>query len=555
MSDRNISRRELFKLSAGLATGLAGGSVMAGQANTTASSARPSLSVKDVDELWRLGAADLAVLIKDKDVSSLEALNSCLGRVEQVNGTVNAVVHIMEKEARDAATRLDKMLAGGESLGPLHGVPVSVKESVDVAGTVTSSGVADFQTNISPEDSPEIASLRRVGAIPFARTNCPDFLVRWHTHSSAYGQTFSPWKRDVTTGGSSGGEAVALATGMSPLGVGTDLGGSLRYPAQCCGISSLKPTFGRIAQSSHFSGAGSISNQMFGVSGPMARHIRDLRLGYDALSKRDRRDPWWTPAPLAFGATDTPVTVGLCLKPGDGEIHPDVLDGVKKAGEALAGAGYIVEEVQVPALQEAADLWAAVLVQEIRDFLLPTMEKHALADGVAMIRNMANGVPELDYRGYVESFAKRHIIASQWSRFAGSYPLIVGPVSTRPPYPVGEDAASEESISAIVASMRMVVPMNLLGLPVVNATCRHCLRRTAERPDHWRSVSRKHVPGCCRGDRDGAGPHYAGKSDGFVGRLSIEAQSCAGLPSTKRRKPVCGWQFEYSKWPQPDGTT
>lgn len=467
MSDRSITRRGILKLSAGLATGLAGASVLSGQANAMGRSDQPGPSVSNPDELWQLGAADLAGLIRGKQVSCLEVLQACLGRIEEVNASVNAVTHIMEKEAKETAIRFDKMLSRGESLGPLHGVPVSIKENVDVAGMATSVGVAAFKNNISPEDSAEVSSLRQAGAIPFARTNCPDFVVRWHTHSSAYGQTFSPWKRDVTTGGSSGGEAVALATGMSPLGVGTDLGGSLRYPAQCCGISSLKPTFGRIAQSSHFAGAGSISNQMFGVSGPMARHIRDLRVAYDAMSRQDRRDPWWTPAPLAFGATGEQVKVGLCLKPGGKEIDPDVLDGVKKAGEALSAAGYMVEEVEVPVLQEAADLWTGVMVQEIREYLLETMEKHAFADGFSMARNMVNATQELDYDAYVASFVKRHEVARQWAQFAGDYPLVVGPVSTRPPFAVGEDAVSEESILRILDSMRMVVPMNLLGLPVV----------------------------------------------------------------------------------------
>ncbi len=466
MSDRDISRRGILKWGAGSASGvaaLATGSVLAGKVNQNSV---PS-SVTGKDDLWRLGAADLAGLIKQKQVSSTEVLKAFIGRVESVNDQVNAVTQLLEKEAMVAARQADKMLVRGETLGPLHGIPISVKENIDVAGSATSVGVAAFKNNIAPEDSAEVSSLRQAGAIPFARTNCPDFVVRWHTHSSAYGQTYSPWNRNHTTGGSSGGEAVALATGMTPLGVGTDLGGSLRYPAQCCGISSLKPTFGRIAQSNHFAGAGSISNQMFGVSGPMARHVKDLRLAFQVMTRKDRRDPWWTPAPSTFGTTGAPVRVGLCLKLGNVAVDSDVVAGVKRAANALASAGYLVEEVEAPALQEAADLWASVMTQEIRDYLLETMEEKAFADGVAMARNMTKVIPELDYRGYVAAFIKRHEIARQWSEFAQRYPLILGPVSTRPPFIVGEDAKSEASISAVVQSMRMVVSMNLLGLPVV----------------------------------------------------------------------------------------
>ena len=465
MMGKDINRREILKWGAGLAAGLAGAT--AGAAQRGSASSTVDLAMHGKDKLWSLGAADLAGLIQSKQVSSQEVIQAFLGRIAEVNGQVNAVTQVLEKEAMAAAKRADMMLAKGKVIGPLHGVPVSVKENIDVAGSSTSVGVAAFKANIAPEDSAEVANLRKAGAIPFARTNCPDFVVRWHTHSSAYGQTFSPWSRRHTTGGSSGGEAVALATGMTPLGMGTDLGGSLRYPAQCCGISSLKPTLGRVAQSNYFAGPGSISNQMFGVSGPMARHVRDLRLAYQTLTQQDRRDPWWTPAPIDYGATQTPVRVALCLKPANIAADADVTAGVKRAADALDAAGYLVEEVQPPMLQEAADLWASVMTQEIREYLLATMEDKAFADGFAMARNMSKVVPELNYKGYVAAFAARHEIAQRWSEFAGRYPLILAPVSTRPPFIVGEDARSEVSINAVLQSMRMVVSMNLLGLPVV----------------------------------------------------------------------------------------
>lgn len=419
-----------------------------------------------MDELWRFGAADLAGLIRDRQTSSVEVLKAFIGRIEEVNGDLNAVSLVMHQRARESAEGADKLLAKGERLGPLHGVPVSIKENIDVAGLATSVGVEAFKSNIADHDSAEVSNLLQAGAIPFARTNCPDFAVRWYTHSSAYGQTFNPWNRNLTPGGSSGGEAVALATGMTPLGLGTDLGGSLRYPAQCCGISSLKPTLGRFPQSS-MNGAGSISIQMFGVSGPMARHVRDLRVAYGAMAKPNRIDPWWTPAPLCPGESEGPVKVGLCLNAGNTEVHSDVLSGVKKAADTLSSAGYIVEEVEPPLLQEAADLWGSIMAQDMRGELLKQMEQHALADGLSMVRNMLKVIAPLDYEAYVASFVERHVIASQWSRFMGDYPLLLAPVSTRPPFLAGEDAASERAISEIIDSMVMVVSMNLLGLPVV----------------------------------------------------------------------------------------
>ncbi len=184
-------------------------------------------------ELWRLGALDLAGRIAAKELSSREVIDAHLARIEAVNPAVNSVTVTLADEAMAAAAAADQAIAAGHSFGRLHGVPFTVKENLDVAGSPTTAGVAALRDNIAAADAPVVARLRSAGAIPLARTNLPDFALRFHTDNALHGATVNPWNPRLTPGGSSGGEAVALATGMSPLGLGNDLAGLLRMPALC----------------------------------------------------------------------------------------------------------------------------------------------------------------------------------------------------------------------------------------------------------------------------------------------------------------------------------
>jgi amidase len=202
-----------------------------------------------VSELWRKGAVELAKLISDREVSSREVVQAHLDRVEAVNPHLNAIVRLLPGEALAAADAADRAVADGSALGPLHGVPCTVKENIDVAGTPTTQAIPALAEAVAPVDAPQVERLRAAGMIPIGRTNLPDFGLRVHTDSSLHGLTRNPWNPQRTAGGSSGGEAAALATGMSPLGLGNDLGGSLRNPAHCCGIAGglqhLLPAHGR----------------------------------------------------------------------------------------------------------------------------------------------------------------------------------------------------------------------------------------------------------------------------------------------------------------------
>src|SRR5947209_18696698 len=197
-------------------------------------------------KLWGMGAAQLALAIRQKRVSSREVVTDHLGRIEARSRRLNAIPRLLGEEALAAADSADKKVAAGEPTGPLHGVPFTVKENIDVAGSATTQGVSALAEADPGLDAPQVANLREAGAIPMARTNLPDFALRWNTDNALRGATRKPWDHDRTPGGSSDGEAVALASGMTPLGLGNDLGGSLRWPSQCNGPAALRPSLGRV---------------------------------------------------------------------------------------------------------------------------------------------------------------------------------------------------------------------------------------------------------------------------------------------------------------------
>lgn len=419
-------------------------------------------------ELWRSGVADLASAIRERQVSSREVVQAHIGRIAAVNGEVNAVTAVLQEQALHAAGAADRACARGDALGPLHGVPFTVKENIDLVGSPTTSGVLALRDAMPSLDAPHVAQLKQAGGIALARTNLSDFGFRWQTDSSLHGASRNPWDASRTPGGSSGGDAVALATGMTPLGLGNDFGGSLRYPAQCCGVAALRPTLGRVARASALAAAAfPISFQLFSVQGPMARHVRDLRLALAAMSGADARDPWWVPAPLTGPEPTRPIKVAMCIDPGRGGVHRQVAAGVRKAALWLAAAGYVVEEVDPPAVAEALDTYMQIVAVDIRTMLLPTVAAMASADTQTFVDYFLRLVPESMVSGYVTALATRNRIARSWAEFMREYPLLLGPVATEPPFPVGFDVSGQGAVRELMQTMRLSISVNLLGLPAV----------------------------------------------------------------------------------------
>ena len=293
------------------------------------------MSVSGPAELWQMSATELAGVIRAKQASSREVLEAHLRRIAEANPAVNAVPVVLAKQALAAASAADHATAGGEELPPLHGVPFTIKANIDVAGTPTTAGTEGAaRTPIRPADAPGVQRMRAAGAIPIGRTNLPNIAVRWHTDSELWGATVNPWDRRRTPGASSGGEAAALATGMSPLGLGSDGLGSLRWPAQCCGVSALKPTLGRIPDATSVRGGARPDRH------PADRRRRAAGAAGRRPSRRIRGDgrtqlarPVDGAGTAARPAPATPLRVALVIDPAGRGTATQVRDGVRNAAE------------------------------------------------------------------------------------------------------------------------------------------------------------------------------------------------------------------------------
>jgi amidase len=418
-----------------------------------------------------MGVTELAEAIRQKQVSSREVIQAHLDRIEAINPTVNAVTVTLAESALAAADKADQQLATGTAVGPLHGVPMTVKENINLAGSATTYGIVAFKDLMPPGDSPHIAQLKAAGAIPIGRTNMPDFGLRWHTDNALRGATVNPWDASRTPGGSSGGDAVALATGMTPLGMGNDMAGSLRWPSQCCGTTALRPTLGRVpkVRVPERVPPPSLAVQLFAEHGPMARHARDLRLALAAMSGPDPRDPWWVPVPLQGPEVVRPIRVAVTIDPASQGVDPQVAAAVRRAATALAEAGYAVEEMEPPSLLRGLELFLQ-LGRTYRQVQASQMRLETLAsEGFLQMqrtmhrgRNMVTGMPSHD------ALLERLELAHAWAMYQAKSPLILGPVATVQPFAVDFDTtASPEQVRSWYQAIRLVVVVNLLGLPAV----------------------------------------------------------------------------------------
>ncbi|MHA6797283.1 amidase (plasmid) [Pseudonocardia bannensis] len=417
--------------------------------------------------IWTYGAADLAAAIAGRRLTARDAVDAVLERIEAVNPAVNAVTVVFADAARRAAGEADRAVADGRPLGPLHGVPFTVKENIDLAGSATTHGLIALKDAMPPLDAPAPARLKAAGAIPIGRTNMPEFGARWHTDNALRGATRNPWDAARTPGGSSGGEAAAVATGMTPIGLGNDLGGSLRIPAHCCGAAALKPTPGRIPHATSMEPFDPVlAAQMMLVQGPLARHVRDLRLAYEVMSGPDPRDPWSVPAPLQGPPLPTPIRVAVVTDPGGLGVDAAVASGVRVAADALADAGYDVVEAEPPGVVEASETWSVLARAEGAASALGEIAP-LLSEGSRRYLELVSELVEITPHAVARGYVIRHALARQWSAFQVEHPVILGPVMTRPPFAVGDDLASVDSIQEIQTSLRLIVALNVLGLPAV----------------------------------------------------------------------------------------
>ena len=408
-------------------------------------------------ELWQMSAGELARLVRERQASSREVVDAHLDRIDAVNGRVNAIVEALADPARAQADAADEAVAAGEPLGSLHGVPVTIKQNIDVAGTATTLGLQALKDAIAPHDGPPVERLREAGAIVLARTNMPDVALRWHTDSSLAGATINPWDADASPGGSSGGEAVSLATGMSPLGVGTDLGGSVRIPAAACGVVSLKVTWGRVADVSVVAPPPTPAIAQVDTTGPLARRVADLRVAFDVLRGPSGRD-------ARYRAVELPdrvePSVFAAVVP-DG-THPDVADALERAAGALQDAGWTRGAAPTPDFGAALEMWLALIGHDIVESM-PVLRQVCGEQALAFLDLMLGALPTIDDTAFDSLLAGgRNALIAEWAAFQVATPLILAPVLTQPTYAPGADLVDP---LAVTASLACVPPVNLLGLP------------------------------------------------------------------------------------------
>ena len=417
-------------------------------------------------ELWRSTALEIAHLVAAKEVSCAEVVDQHLSRIATVNPRLNAVVRVLDDEARSAARAADAKVARGEPLGPLHGVPITVKENIDLAGHPTTWGVAALAQAVVPVDAPVVERMRAAGAIVVGRTNLPDMALRVHTDSSLHGLTRNPWNPGRTCGGSSGGEAVALATGMSAIGLGNDIGGSLRNPANACGIASIRPSLGRVPDARFVPAEDRLlAVQQMHVQGPMARRVADVRAALRVLSGAHPRDPWALDTPFEGPRVRAPIRVALVAEPPGGATDPTVAAMVRRAADALASAGYEIVEDCPPRFEEALDAWGRFLIGDI-GLVLGQLLAMMGRDAQTFVETVRGAVPA--FAGPTDLSAlmvQRDGIARAWAQFLAATPIVLSPTWTQVPFEVGADVASPEGTAAAMAMIRPVLPANLLGLP------------------------------------------------------------------------------------------
>ncbi len=415
------------------------------------------------DELWRDSALTLAQRIRSGEVSSREVVSSHLERIEQVNSEINAVVEVRSDAVLAEADAADDRLRSGEPLGALHGVPFTVKINLDVAGYATSEGAAALRDFLASHDAPTVEKMRAAGAVMLARTNMPDFGLRMNTESSLFGPTHNPWKRGYTVAGSSGGEAASIASGMSPLGLGNDVGGSLRNPACCCGIASIKPSRGRVAHGNPSAVLEQpIHSQIMFAEGVLARQVSDVRRGLEVVMGAHHRDPQSVDVPLH--GPPASKRVALVTAPVGGDTSPDVVEGVRTAGRALEAAGYEVEEVEPPLAFDAYFSWSELMTRSL-ELIEPLLDPFIGEGGRRFLELTRVEFPAVTPESVALMFENRTRVARAWREFFGTYPLIVGPTATQAPFELGFDLIDTESALKVVEMFRFVLPANLLGLP------------------------------------------------------------------------------------------
>ncbi len=423
---------------------------------------------------WQWSACDLATAISCRDISCVDVMTSVVARLRATNDEINAVVDDLSEEAMRQAAAHDQVLADTGPIGPLHGVPVTIKENVDQKDRATPNGVTAFKDVIAPDDSPIVRNFTNAGAIVIGRTNTPEFSFRATTVNELHGRTFNPWNNEASAGGSSGGAASGAMMGYAPLAHGNDIGGSLRFPAYACGACTVKPGLGRTpAYNPSAAVERGLLAQIMSVQGVIAREVKDVRLAMRSLVSYDPHDPWMVPMPFEGPRPEGPVKVAFTKNTFEFELHPAVSKALDTAREALADAGYEIHVVAPPLLREVAEAGAKCLFGEVKALLDKDVRKY----GSSTLNDIFDG-----YYAYfaphegnelLTALAERARFVRAWTVFLQDYPLVLTPFLPAPTFAWDRDAQGAEGIREVLGSALYSYSMNFMGLPAGNVPADH----------------------------------------------------------------------------------
>lgn len=419
-------------------------------------------------DILALSASDIAVLVRNGALSATEVVRAALDRIDAVNPRLNAIVQRMDEPAMAAARAVDLALAQGRDPGPMAGVPVTIKVNVDQAGFATTNGLRRQAGLVAAEDSPVVAGLKRAGAVIVGRTNTPAFSLRWFTRNSLHGQTLNPHDPALTPGGSSGGAAAAVASGMGAVAHGTDIAGSIRYPAYACGVHGLRPSLGRVAAFNATAGDRHIGGQLMAVSGPLARSVLDLRLALAAMAGTDPRDPWSVAMPL--DGPLVPKRVALVEVPDGMAVSPAVRKALRDAAGRLADAGYLVDTPAAPPLREGLAVQLSLWMADMRHASTRALADEGDPDALFVYDQLCRISPALDAGGLMDALQARARLARLWRAFLADWPLVLLPVSGVPPFANNRDVTSTTEFDAVIESQIPQIVPPLMGLPGLTVT-------------------------------------------------------------------------------------
>ena len=413
----------------------------------------------------------MARQIREQKISPVELAEIHLAKIERLNPKLNAFVHVAPERVLREARAAEAAVAGGGPLGPLHGVPVSIKSSLEVAGLRCESGTRLRAGFVASRDAPLVERLRNAGAIVLGVTNTPELLMAWETDNLLYGRTNSPWNLERTPGGSSGGEAAAIAAGMSAGGVGSDGGGSIRVPAHFSGICGLKPTPGRIPSTGHFPASGG-PFALIGVVGPMARGVADVTALFEVMQGPDDGDTCAAPVALRWPNDDEVrnLRIGYFEDDGCTPVTPETRAAVRIAAEALRSAGFQVEPFRPQDLEAARELWKMFFVK-IAGMLIQPMflgREHDQSPILRQFLEWSAAEPELTGESLLAAWMRRDAVRADFLAQMRKYPILLCPAAAIPAFRHGErswkiDGKTVEYLDA----WSYTEWFNLLGNPAV----------------------------------------------------------------------------------------